>query len=329
MASHRRRRTWLPFGSSIAIVAILYFFQRPYWTLGLPEEFFDPRPGIGSLFNVPPSAGMLCAAHWSLMAVLGCLLIGWKTPLASIAATALMMLNNSFVYSWGKVDHDILLVLTPAALALSGWGSAWSIDAKRCDPFQRPWCLAMLALTLAIGMFTAGWPKLQTNWLDLNTQAVRQTTYIWQQSYGADVLLTGLMLDYMPLWFWESEDWLTVFVELGFFLAIWNLRTLRWALALLMLFHLGILLTLDIPFIGNVLTYGAFFPMARAIRTVWIWLPACLVATLLACPFHSWQETVNQIVAWRDSGWRGGGRLVSISSGDSRRGRRRYNRAKG
>lgn len=283
-----------------SVVAALYFWHRPLWTAELPSDFYDPRIGIGLLFPSPPSAAMLYAANWALLAVLGLLLVGWKTPIASIAATALMMLNNSFVYSWGKIDHDIMLVLTPAMLAFSGWGSAWSLDAKRGELFQRPWCLAIMALALAIGMFTAGWPKLQGGWLDTETQAVYATTLSYHESHGRDVLLTQPMLDNMPWWAWEAKDWLTVLAELGLFLAIGSIRSMRWALVLFTLFHLGILLTLDIPYIGNVLVYGAFFPMARALRTCWLWLPVCLGATLLVCPWHTWQETVAQVVvvAW-------------------------------
>ena len=63
----------------------------------------------------------------------------------------------------------------------------------------------------------------------------------------------------------EVSDWLTVAMEFAILLVLRWWRAFRIALASVVLFHLGVLLTMNIVFSSNVVVYGAFVSWAAAL----------------------------------------------------------------
>jgi hypothetical protein len=215
------------------------------------------------LFSSLPPQAVLVGLNIPLALSLQMLLLGFHTRTASVATSVLLIVTNSFGYSLGKIDHDILLVLTPLILAFSGWGDAYSLDSLRrpssqSDSPRGSWCLAMLALVIAIAMFTAGWTKLTSGWLDTNTHSAYGHLIINYAVTGRHTWLADYLLRIDSFWFWESADWVVTLMELGFLVAVFRARWMHFMLAIACLFHFGVWLLYDIVFMPNVVAYGAF-----------------------------------------------------------------------
>ncbi len=107
------------------------------------------------------------------------LLIGYKTFLSSLAVSLLFILIENASFSSGKINHSILLAATPLCLAFSAWGSRFSLDAWRGKPGHREVAipLGMLALIIALAMFSAGFAKANGHWLSWKFSAVRHFVY--------------------------------------------------------------------------------------------------------------------------------------------------------
>jgi membrane glycosyltransferase len=53
-------------------------------------------------------------------------------------------------------------------------------------------------------------------------------------------------------------DWATVVLEIGLLFCVWNVSAFRGGLALLVFFHLGVLLTMNISFLHQIFVYALF-----------------------------------------------------------------------
>jgi hypothetical protein len=234
-----------------------FIYYSVYGTL--PPDFFFPPPGPMMLFPDFAPLFFLKSVEVVLVISLGCLLLGWKTRLMSIATGLLLLTGNGFAYSMGKINHDLLLVAIPLVMAFSNWGSAWSLDAVS-GKTRKPeaWPVALLALMLGFMMFTAGFPKLIGGWLDINTHATYGHFIKHYFVNERQDLLSELFLDISSRVFWESLDWFTLIFEIGFIFAILKAPVLRFWCALAIMFHFMVMMMLNISFISNLPVYSLF-----------------------------------------------------------------------
>jgi uncharacterized membrane protein YphA (DoxX/SURF4 family) len=235
-----------------------------------PAEEFDPPPGPIMLFGALPSHAMLEGLEIVTAILAGFLLLGLHTRTVSVLLALALMTGFGLTYSFGKIDHTIVLVLVPAMMVFSRWGGTLSLDAgsKPRDPERgdvAQWPMRLLAVMIALSFVTAGWAKFRSGWLDLDTHAVQghfargffvQSRDGWLAPEVIDLHLGGL---------WEVADWLTVGLELGLVLTVVSWRWFRLALAVTTLFHLGILLVINIAFSWNLLGYAAFYRWASVL----------------------------------------------------------------
>ncbi len=246
------------------------------WLPLAPRAFFDPPIGPAALFTATPPAIVLLGLNLLLALFAAMLLVGWKTGLASTGTGLTLIALDSWAYSLGKINHDILFVVTPLVLGFSGWGRTLSIDGIR-NPLLAServvaWPLALLALIVGFAMFTAGWAKATTGWLNPQLQCTHgHFVYNYLQT-GRETWAGHLALRIDSTWFWKMADWSTVTLELAFLPAAIHRRSFRLILAVASFFHLGVLLLFDIPFSGNIVVYGAFvsytaLPFFRTLST--------------------------------------------------------------
>lgn len=256
--------------TDLAVYRILYssyvlltYVPAATWLPHTPRAFFSPPLSLAALFTGVPSPFLLLALNTLLACCLSLLLLGWYTRAASVGTSLALILINSWAYSLGKIDHDILLVMTPAVLTGSGWGDALSFDARRRPPPpqaapQGSWSLALLALLIAVAMCTAGWAKASTGWLNPATRATYAHLLTNYFVTGRQTWAAERSFQINALWLWKAADWSTVALELGFLYAMFRPRTMRVFTALACLFHCGVWLLFGIVFASNVVTYGAF-----------------------------------------------------------------------
>ena len=230
---------------------------------GRPTERFDPPPGPIMLFQTLPPHAALEGLEIATAVLAALLLFGLHTRTVSILLAVALMTGFGLSYSFGKIDHTIVLILVPALMAFSAWGDARSIDEdrERRDPEPRDvaqWPMRFLAVLIALSFATAGWAKLRSGWLDLDTHAVQgHFVRSFFKNGRTDWLAPEVIDVHLGRW-WEAADWFTVALELGLVLTLIWWRLFRVAIAVVTLFHVGILLLLNIAFSWNMFGYAAF-----------------------------------------------------------------------
>lgn len=230
-----------------------------------PAALFDPPPGPIMLFHSIPPRAALEALEISIAVLVVFLIMGFATKWTSLALALAMMTGTGLSFSFGKIDHGIFLLLVPAVMAFSGWGGAMSVDAHLAARSGRPrieasqWAMRLLALMIGLAFLTAGIAKLRSGWLDIHTHAARGHFLKSYVIHDRDQLLADQFLRIHEIGiFWEAIDWLTVALECGLVVTVLWWRTFRIGVAFAALFHLGVLLMMNIQFSANTIAYGAF-----------------------------------------------------------------------
>jgi predicted DCC family thiol-disulfide oxidoreductase YuxK len=250
----------------VALVLILFVFPRYQSIARFPDSFFLPPPSLAAFFTgFPP--GLFFSVLMGLISLgLVCLLVGLKTPLVSLGLAALILVGNSFRYSFGKIDHDIVFVLVLAVMAASGWGRRCSLDARapgRAAGMPLGWPLALLALLVGLAMFSAALTKATTGWLSFSSQAVKGHLLNNIYSVEKPAAVAELLLSIDSPLVWELMDWGTVLLEGAFLPAALSRRAMRVVCALALPFHAGIHFAMLIFFLANLVGYAAFVEWER------------------------------------------------------------------
>ena len=232
----------------------------------LPSDFFAPPPGPMMLFDGFPSFIFFQTILTLLVISLLSMAVGYRTQLFSILSGLLILVLQGFVYSVGKINHEILIPVVPVLMSFSNWGSCFSIDSwmernKSKDVYS--WPLTLLALLIAFMMFTAGFPKILGGWLNPTTQAVKG--HVLNQFFvkGRSALLAPYAIQISYAWLWEFLDWSTILFEIGFIIALWRARWFKLFLMIAVFFHYSTQLLMNISFLPNFLAYGAFLNWDR------------------------------------------------------------------
>lgn len=230
-----------------------------------PIDFFTPPPGPMMFFTDFPPAWFFYTIHSLLALSWICVLVGYKTRISSLLAAVLMLVLSGFIFSIGKVNHQMLLVLVPAIMAFSNWGAVFSIDYRSSESKLKAqgWPLILLALFIGFMFFTAGFPKILGGWLELDSMATRGHLLNQYFVRGRTELLSGFMVELdLPL-LWSFLDWATVLFEVGFLITVLRAGWTRLFVCLAVLFHFSTMLTLNIAFLVNFPAYAAFLPWER------------------------------------------------------------------
>lgn len=230
-----------------------------------PDDFFSPPPGPMMLINSFPPAWLFYSIHTLLVVSWLSVLFGYKTEKASIAAAFCMLLLLGFIFSIGKVNHQMLMVLLPLLMAFSNWGGAYSVDVRMSDvlPSANGWPITLLALFIGFMMFTAGFPKLLGGWLSGDTLATQGHLLNQYFVRGRTELLSGFMVETNLPWMWGLLDWATVLFEMGFLVAVFRAGWTRMFICFAVLFHFSTMMTLNIAFLVNFPAYAAFLPWTK------------------------------------------------------------------
>jgi hypothetical protein len=214
-----------------------------------------------------PSVAILFVLQAAEAVALAALLVGWRTRVASWAVALVGTVGSGIIYSSGNLDHGFLPILMAALMSFSGWGAAWSVDAARGRTVEvAAWPIALLAWCLGLAMLGAAWPKVQAGWLRLDTHAARGHLVEEYVVNHRRQLLAGQAMRVSDGRLWEVLDYLTVLLEGGFVVAVLWVRSTRVFVAAAAVFHLAIILMMNISFVSNMVVYAAFVD--------WTWLAA-------------------------------------------------------
>lgn len=255
----------------IVLAAILLVaFPQFRWAAEYPQTFFRPPVGpFGLLGGIPPIE-FLSALEAVLAMALVALLIGFCTRTASVLVSVISIFGLGVSYSVGKVDATFYLMIAPVFLLFARWGDALSIDALLRRRRGRPertstpqWPLRLYAVATASAMLTAALPKVSNGWLSTTSSATYASLVGEYFGVERNSWLTGFFVHLHAPLFWEALDWLTVIAEAALVVLVFTWRSWRIGLAIVCLFHVGVLVTLTIAFWQNVVAYGAFLLWSR------------------------------------------------------------------
>ncbi len=239
------------------------------WVSRNPPGFFDPpQLSLANLFATFPPMGVMRTLDLLICVLLIFLLVGLETRASSILLTVAWILGNSFRFSFGKIDHSILAVVTPAVMAFSGWGDTYSIDAKirKVAPRVNAWPLTLLALLVAFGFFSGGIPKL-LSWVDfdLTTHGVRNWLVNGWYGLHRRRLLAPFAMSVNNPYVWEIFDLTAVVFETTFLFSLARRGLFRTYLFIAIMFHLVNVLMLNIAFLTLIPVYVVLAPWERIV----------------------------------------------------------------
>lgn len=237
------------------------------WLTGLPDSFFYPPLGVAMFFSEFPDPAFAYLLDFVKVAALVLVLFGAHTFSASMALGIVGIVGSGFAFSLGKIDHNIFGMLVPFVGGFAGWGARLSVDAmlQRKSVPAASWPLCIFAVAVSFTMLTAAIPKVETGWLAWESQSVLGHMIHNYHVVDRHTWLAEQMFKIEAWWFWELQDWATIFFEGGFVFFVWNLRSFRFFCALAVFFHLGVYYSMDIFFSANLVAYGMFVPWEKLI----------------------------------------------------------------
>ncbi|MBX6313347.1 MAG: HTTM domain-containing protein [Isosphaeraceae bacterium] len=179
--------------------------------------------------------------------------LGWHTrPMAILLYLMLLSIHHRLLLTTSGAD--CMLVIASFSMMLSPCGAAYSLDARRAarrrgtmaEPLIVPWAVRLLQIQVCILYFMSAFLKSNgTTWPDgtavhwiLNNGEVRRFTFGLEQC----PLLTNAMTHAALL------------VEFALPFLLWFRETRPWIALLGVGLHFGILLTVNIPIFGELMT---------------------------------------------------------------------------
>lgn len=241
------------------------------WMSELPPTLLNPAPGPFMLVTSVPPMWVLTGLELALAAALALLLFDQWTLAVSWITSFLLLATFGLSYSFGKVDHSILLIIVPALLSRV-WSGHSRSDMSELTTAQRVDNLPLRLLAIAVGVSFAyaGLEKAAFGWLSPRSPAALGYILQHQATLGGESPLVGLAVATAESPLWEALDWVVILLECGVLIAALSWRLFRATLAILAIFHLTVMLTMGIQFGWNIVVYGAFVFWSRLPTPAWI-----------------------------------------------------------
>lgn len=218
----------------------------------------------GPLTHAPDS--VIVGTWLALVASSVCVVLGWRTRLMTILmflALVAVQRRNPYILNGG----DGLVRLLALYLVFVPAGRWLSLDARRGGgdvPLIAPWGLRLIQVQLAVLYLVAAGTKLAAApWRDGTALA-----YAWRYDGIIRVVPPDWIIDHRPII--ELLTLTSIAIELAIPLLIWFSATRVWVIALGVLLHLGIHVTLQVGFFSLAIfaAYLAFLPPERATALV-------------------------------------------------------------
>ena len=232
---HRNDALLLSRCTYLGLIVLLFPLTSARSITSLDASHFHPPLGPVALLESFPSPWVIVVIECTTCALLALWAAGFGKWLVGGLLSLSLMITSGLVYSTGKIDHDLVILLCPFLMTLRG-----------------SWPERSLLFCLTVYFASSGIAKI--TWLSLDTQASLSWALTYFHGYGKTAPLLTWSLQELPGWSWEVFDQLTLWFELCVPLAL--LRSFRiWIFLLIPLFHLATALLLGIDFSRLLLVY--------------------------------------------------------------------------
>lgn len=229
-------------------------FPRFDWISSYPDIFYNPYPSFASLFEGFPNRSVFVVLNFLLPLGILFILVGFKTKIASIGVSIVLIISSSFVFAFGKIEHSHLINFTPLIFAFSGWGGKYSVDAMlQKQNNKNVNVIPFFGLVIAFSYFTSALSKILGGWLDFEYQAAYSYLILNYHFIGRTDLLSTFFLNIHSTVFWEIVDYIVILCELLPLCFLFNRKLFSFSLYNLAVFHVLVYLLFNISF--------AFYPL--------------------------------------------------------------------
>lgn len=287
----RGSRSLSAFRIILGLFLLLTYKPTFSWIADVPQALFNPpKLSVAVLFNDFPGKGFFITLDYLLLLSLCCITAGVKARAATVTYVLLSLVGYNFHYSFGKIDHSIMLLALLSCMAFSGWGSHLSLlPDHKCRYRSTTKSLSLLSVLICFAMFTAGFEKA-LHWVDFDLRTNGFLSWSQAMIYMSQMhyLLSPLVSRFPPLLL-ELFDYAAVAFELSPLLfLLHSSRAWRCWLLLACLFHLANTLLLNLPFTAQSLVYLVF------IDFTWFYKK---FKPLLQQPYLRWAAAVLLLLA--------------------------------
>lgn len=255
--------TYEPGLRDVALYRIFYCLSL-IW-LGLPQfseiaakeaVFFNPPPGISLIIGPIFDEWFWFVFDRMVEITFFLLFVGYRTKFISFLFGGLMIFGHTYLYSFGKIDHNIYINAIPFLMAFSGWGGAYSVDAEIRKVQVKPqgWPLVYLAFLLGVGYLTAAVPKILGGWLNYDELMSKGILFVKHYYHGNRAYLSEFFVNINNPLIYKLMDYGTLLFESFFIVSILKVKWFHKAIVAAALFHFGVLISLDISFHSHMIT---------------------------------------------------------------------------
>jgi len=236
-----------------------------------PKEFWTP---VSFSFLLPGMPDTHIIQWVGALAILSAILLGlglftrWIGPLAFVACTLLMCIS----FSYGRLNHNTNTVpLVLLIFSFTDWGYCFSLDALIRRWRKKParllktvhpeWFLFLTLAVFALPYFTTGMFKLMRGYFISSgyiCSLIRYKQIFWVHHLQPGVPIPSIILAIQNFVMThrllaDFLTWGTLFIEIGFFIALLSPTSRIFMLALALMLHASITLTTKIYFFEHML----------------------------------------------------------------------------
>lgn len=243
-------------------ILLCYFSPTWSWLIDTPPAFFDPY--LFSFANLTDNHlpnYLYRSADVLAVILLVMIILGIRAKMAFFGMFLLNAVFLSYYYSFGKIDHHTtFLLFTYVIFGFTNSGTKFAlIKDRKIAAGKQNAAIAILALCICFGFFSAGLPKL-TRWIDFDLNSSGFLFWYYPAYFlEKNQMFLAPYVNQIPSIVLECMDYVAALFEVsGFFFLLKGKRTWILFLTTACVFHLANLLLLNIDFTMNLLTYGFF-----------------------------------------------------------------------
>lgn len=235
------------------------------WIGGIPKALFDPPLfSAAILFKQFPGTAFFVLLDIVLLITALCITLGIRTRVSTFIYVICSFLALNFAYSFGKIDHSILLYVMLICMSFSGWGTKLAVVPDKVKKFDAPAkSLSLFAAIICFSFFTAGINKA-FHWINLDFERSGSATWYYFNYYFLErKYLLAPYFGKIPWGVFKAMDFATVLFEFSpiIFLLISRKTWMLW-ISFVYVFHVFNLSILNIPFFYHCLIYLCFIDYA-------------------------------------------------------------------
>lgn len=236
--------------AGLSLLSINY--QSFSWIGYSPQAFFKPPVlSIANFFQGFPPVEFFIFTELLLLLLVVFITVGIKARISLLLYIIISLLVLSFKFSFGKIDHGILLYAMLFCMSFSGWGSQLALVPDKITSIDSTAkSLSLLSVLICFAFFSAGFQKA-FHWINFNVNTSGTAKWFYDGYYVQErQYLLAPFFKHLPFLGFKMMDFLAVPFELSpLFFLLASKKAWRIWLLIASTFHFSNALVLNIDFV--------------------------------------------------------------------------------